>query len=53
MSQANGHQEYRKFQPGDMQYRFLGKTGLKVSALSFGSWVTGESSATAFFARIC
>ncbi|PLB49739.1 Aldo/keto reductase [Aspergillus steynii IBT 23096] len=23
-----------------MQYRFLGKTGLKVSALSFGSWVT-------------
>lgn len=23
-----------------MQYRFLGKSGLKVSALSFGSWVT-------------
>jgi voltage-dependent potassium channel beta subunit len=23
-----------------MEYRFLGKTGLKVSALSFGSWVT-------------
>lgn len=24
----------------DMEYRFLGKSGLKVSALSFGSWVT-------------
>ena len=23
-----------------MDYRFLGKTGLQVSALSFGSWVT-------------
>ncbi|MBN2757945.1 MAG: aldo/keto reductase, partial [Bacteroidales bacterium] len=23
-----------------MEYRFLGKTGLKVSALSFGAWVT-------------
>ena len=23
-----------------MQYRNLGKSGLKVSALSFGSWVT-------------
>ena len=23
-----------------MEYRFLGKSGLKVSALSFGSWVT-------------
>ena len=23
-----------------MEFRFLGKTGLKVSALSFGSWVT-------------
>src|SRR5699024_12712051 len=23
-----------------MQYRFLGRSGLKVSALSFGSWVT-------------
>jgi hypothetical protein len=30
-----------KFDPKNMQYRFLGKTGLKVSALSFGSWVTG------------
>ena len=24
----------------DMEYRRLGKSGLKVSALSFGSWVT-------------
>jgi len=24
----------------DMKYRFLGRSGLKVSALSFGSWVT-------------
>ena len=24
----------------DMEYRRLGKTGLKVSVLSFGSWVT-------------
>lgn len=23
-----------------MEYRYLGKSGLKVSALSFGSWVT-------------
>jgi aryl-alcohol dehydrogenase-like predicted oxidoreductase len=23
-----------------MEYRFLGRSGLKVSALSFGSWVT-------------
>ncbi|HBX65292.1 MAG TPA: aldo/keto reductase, partial [Balneolaceae bacterium] len=23
-----------------MKYRFLGRSGLKVSALSFGSWVT-------------
>ena len=23
-----------------MEYRFLGKSGLKVSALSFGAWVT-------------
>jgi voltage-dependent potassium channel beta subunit len=27
-----------------MQYRFLGKSGLKVSALSFGSWTTFASS---------
>ena len=27
--------------PGvDMEYRFLGKSGLKISALSFGAWVT-------------
>ncbi|OIW34616.1 voltage-gated potassium channel beta-2 subunit [Coniochaeta ligniaria NRRL 30616] len=33
-------QSARTFNPGKMQYRFLGRTGLKVSALSFGSWVT-------------
>jgi aryl-alcohol dehydrogenase-like predicted oxidoreductase len=25
-----------------MIYRFLGRTGLKVSALGFGNWVTGH-----------
>jgi aryl-alcohol dehydrogenase-like predicted oxidoreductase len=25
---------------GKMNYRFLGRSGLKVSELSFGSWVT-------------
>ena len=35
-----------------MEYRYLGKSGLKVSALSFGSWVTfgdqvGEETAAA------
>lgn len=29
-----------EFKTGDMEYRFLGNTGLKVSALSFGGWVT-------------
>ena len=24
----------------DMPYRYLGRSGLKISALSFGSWVT-------------
>jgi voltage-dependent potassium channel beta subunit len=28
-----------------MEYRFLGKTGLKVSALSYGSWVTFHTQA--------
>ncbi|CAL5873881.1 uncharacterized protein PFLUO_LOCUS8164 [Penicillium psychrofluorescens] len=41
---TNGVNSYgaavRAFNPGKMQYRFLGRTGLKVSALSFGSWVT-------------
>lgn len=27
----------------DMQYRYLGRSGLKVSALSFGSWVTFDN----------
>jgi hypothetical protein len=35
-------QSTRTFNAGKMQYRFLGRTGLKVSALSLGSWVTGE-----------
>lgn len=26
--------------PGNMKYRFLGRTGLKVSALSLGGWIT-------------
>ncbi|KAL1965018.1 hypothetical protein VTN77DRAFT_6218 [Rasamsonia byssochlamydoides] len=30
----------RKFEPKNMKYHFLGRTGLKVSALSFGTWVT-------------
>src|SRR5687767_12641614 len=34
--------ETRTLEPNQMQYRFLGRTGLKVSALSFGSWVTGK-----------
>ncbi|KAK5467047.1 hypothetical protein LTS15_000017 [Exophiala xenobiotica] len=29
-----------QFDPKNMKYRFLGRTGLKVSVLSFGSWVT-------------
>jgi aryl-alcohol dehydrogenase-like predicted oxidoreductase len=28
----------------EMEYRRLGKSGLKVSALSFGSWVTFSTS---------
>ncbi|CAG7924509.1 unnamed protein product [Penicillium olsonii] len=38
-SKAASH-TLRRLDPKRMQYRFLGKTGLKVSALSFGSWVT-------------
>ncbi|KAL2800155.1 NADP-dependent oxidoreductase domain-containing protein [Aspergillus keveii] len=30
----------QRLDPKNMIYRFLGSTGLKVSALSFGSWVT-------------
>ena len=28
-----------------MEYRFLGKSGLRVSALSYGSWVTFHTQA--------
>ncbi len=36
-----------------MEYRFLGKSGLKVSALSFGSWVTFGAQMDAKLARAC
>jgi hypothetical protein len=41
MAPQNGTHVVRKFDPKNMRFNFLGKTGLKVSALSFGSWVTG------------
>ncbi|KAK1143763.1 hypothetical protein N8T08_006164 [Aspergillus melleus] len=40
MSTEGAPTAVRRFDPKNMHYRFLGKTGLKVSALSFGSWVT-------------
>ena len=36
-----------------MEYRFLGKSGLKVSALSFGSWVTFGTQMDVAPARAC
>jgi len=36
-----------------MEYRFLGKSGLKVSALSFGSWVTFGDQVDEDVAREC
>ncbi len=36
-----------------MEYRFLGKSGLKVSALSFGSWVTFGAQMDGKLARAC
>ncbi|MDZ7772675.1 MAG: aldo/keto reductase [Balneolaceae bacterium] len=36
-----------------MEYRFLGRSGLKVSALSFGSWVTFDNQIDEDLAREC
>jgi voltage-dependent potassium channel beta subunit len=36
-----------------MEYRFLGKSGLKVSALSFGAWVTFEDQLDVDLAHEC
>lgn len=36
-----------------MEYRFLGKTGLKLSALSFGSWVTFGDQVNEDIAHAC
>jgi aryl-alcohol dehydrogenase-like predicted oxidoreductase len=36
-----------------MQYRHLGRTGLRVSELSYGSWVTYASQIDASAAREC
>jgi diketogulonate reductase-like aldo/keto reductase len=33
---------YRKFQT-QMQYRFLGPTGIQVSVVSFGNWLNSNS----------
>jgi voltage-dependent potassium channel beta subunit len=35
----------QKFSGGTMKYRYLGKTGVQVSELSFGSWVTFSNQA--------
>ncbi len=37
----------------DMEYRYLGKSGLKVSALSFGAWVTFGDQIETDQARAC
>ena len=34
-----------KFSGGTMKYRHLGRTGIQVSELSFGSWVTFHNQA--------
>lgn len=38
------HTEYREIKDGQkMAYRYLGKTGLKVSVLSYGNWLTTDA----------
>lgn len=37
----------------NMEYRFLGRSGLKVSALSYGSWVTFDNQIDEDLAREC
>ena len=37
------HTEYRPAgENGKMAYRYIGKTGLKVSVLSYGNWLTTD-----------
>jgi len=35
----------------NMEYRFLGDTGLKVSAISFGNWLTSDNAES--LERLC
>jgi hypothetical protein len=36
------HTEYRQVGESKMAYRYLGNTGMKVSVLSYGNWLTTD-----------
>jgi len=38
----SSHTEYRDVNGTKMAYRYLGNTGLKVSVLSYGNWLTTD-----------